>query len=112
MKQVIIQMSEEEYTLAFQLMAASIKNIISQAGEDIGKAGALFAIRNSFVLLASVVTRSLRVGGIDLDDAIAVLKDAIESIAEIEAKEIVTAIYEKKDFIDKYGSIQKSESIF
>lgn len=108
MKQVIIQLSEEEYTLAYQLMAASIKNIISQAGEDIGRDGALFAIRNSFVLLASVLTRSLRDGDIELDDAIAVLKDAIESIAEIEAKEIVTAIYEKKDFIDTMGSVQKS----
>lgn len=112
MKQVIIQLSEEEYTLAYQLMAASIKNIVSQAGEDIGQAGALFALRNSFVILASVLTRSLRDGDIELDDAIKLLTKTIKSIAQLDAREIVNAIYNDKDFIDSMGSVQKSESIF
>lgn len=108
MKQVIIQLSEEEYTLAYQLMAASIQNLVNQAGEGIGQAGALFALRNSFVILASVLTRSLRDGDIELDDAIKVLTETIKSIAQLDAREIVNAIYNDKDFIDSMGSVQKS----
>lgn len=102
MKEIVIAISEKEYLLAEELVAAALNNIKAQAGGITGRSVVITGIRNAFISIVSMTIKSMCDAKKQKKDIAYLLMEVFESLNDFEMIKLIDAIYAGKDFTDEY----------